>query len=121
MPGGEYEPKDSRDVTRKPNAPGKPTGWRGKEGAPPQERGELEPNDSRDVTRHPNAPGEPSGWRETEDPEQAETGEAGKAGEDADERQRRARAETRPPVGVPQEGRPFTAEEAAQQPPHRRD
>ena len=28
MPGGEYEPKDSRDVTLKPNAPGKPSGWR---------------------------------------------------------------------------------------------
>ena len=101
MPGHEYEPKDSRDVTRQQNTPGKSTHWREKEGAVgDSDRGELEPDDSRDVTRHQNAPGEPTGWREQED------GAAQRSGGDE------PLPDAAPPAGVRQK-HPVSAEEAA--------
>jgi hypothetical protein len=96
MAGSEYEPSDSRNVTLSPNEPGKPNGWREKEAAGETKRGELEPEDSRNVTEEGvPEPGSVPNWREKE----ARGHEPGGAST---------------PPGVPQEGKPFTAEEAAE-------
>lgn len=110
MSGGEYEPKDSRHVTLRNNAPGKRADWRETEVA---EGGELEPKDSRNVTLQQNTPGKTADWREDEQP----------GGKGATARTNAQKASRRPgdtPPGVPQE-RPFTAKEAAEDSPNRRD
>lgn len=101
MAGGEYEPSDSRDVTRGApagTAPGKPSGWHEREDGE-STRGEMEPGDSRDVTGAAPAgtePGRATGWRDAD----------GKEGTGDDV------AKSAPPAGVP-DGAPFSAADAA--------
>ena len=115
MSGGEYAPKDSRDVTLHPTEPGKPSGWRegGGDGDAPEDK--MAPDDSRNVTGVTPAgtpPGTDSGWRGVEG--------QGKPGADAGSGQSRdAPVDTdvpengAPPRAVPQDDEPFSAEEAA--------
>lgn len=85
MPGGEYEPRDSREVVR---TKGTGESWRKQEHTPPGS-GEYEPRDSRNVTgtaqtrdgrwtRHQEQPPRAAGdFPEPEDPE-AGGGRAGR-------------------------------------------
>jgi hypothetical protein len=102
MAGSEYEPRDSRIVTQHPNEPGKPSGWRKADAANPDDSAKdktdaLAPADMRNVTDEGvTEPGAVPGWREKEAGGHKPAGAA------------------TPPPGVPQEGKPFTAEEAAE-------
>ncbi len=62
MPGGEYEPNDSRNATGVKGP--KDKSWREKEPPSPQSRGEGEPVDSRNVTGTASTPD--GRWTNTE-------------------------------------------------------
>ncbi len=117
MSGGEYAPKDSRDVTLHPTEPGKPSGWRetGPDGDAPENK--LAPDDMRDVTGATpagSAPGEDSGWRDVEGQGKHKTDPAAEARENAGADAASAIGRgAAPPSGVPQHDEPFTAEDAA--------
>ena len=103
---GQNEPINSRNVTLTKNEPGKPNGWREREAEkdyPGAKQGDgLQPADSRLVTEEGiPEPGEETGWRAKE-----------ARGKEPDTDRILPSRET--PPGVPEEGRPFTAEEAAE-------
>ena len=91
MAGGEYAPKDSRDVTLHDNEPGKPSGWRKAEDGEVTKDSELAPNDQRNVTGTAKTPD--GHWTDNQ---------------------------AKPPRGVPQD-EPVSAGEAAQGAPSAAD
>jgi hypothetical protein len=118
MSGGEYAPKDSRDVTLRHSEPGKSTDWhdRGPDGDAPEDK--MAPDDMRNVTGSMPAgsePGADSGWRDVE-------GQGKPGADDGAEINPEGGAASAgtigkgapPPEGVPQPAEPYSAEEAAE-------